>query len=182
MKVMSNEKEVLNFLDIFKVATTNTIHELFYPSLRYTQLRLKQLYDAKLIKRDRDNFTSQYYYYIKKPTQTRHCLLLTDFYRELNKLAEIEIFEKEFAINEVRPDALIGYKFKNQSYVAFVEVELSNNPDIEKYERLFRSGKYKESLNVFPLIFYITNKKIPDTKLKIIQVNEDVKNLREVLV
>lgn len=175
---MERDKKVIEFIQEYKVATTETIKELFYPSLRVAQNRLKLMYDNKILQRDRDYYTSQYYYYIKKPIQVRHCQLLTDFYRHLSKKAHIELFEKEFIIENVRPDALVAYRYTNRNYIAFVEIELSNTPNIEKYEKLYQSGQYKDYFPVFPLIYYVTDKKIPDTKLEIIRISEDMRDFR----
>src|SRR5699024_4780390 len=99
-------------------------------------------------------FTMQYHYYIKKPRQLRHNLLLTDFYRELNKIATINFFDKEFSIEHIRADGLVVYRYKNVNYIAFVEVQISNQPlDVKKYEKLYQSGLYKNKFNgVFPMI------------------------------
>jgi len=108
-------------------------------------------------------------------------LLLTDFYRELHKIATIKVFEKEFTISNIRPDALVGYRYKNTNYIAFVEIELSNKPNIKKYEKLKASGEYKKYLPVFPLIIFITYRSIPRTDLTVIKIDEDLKNIKEVL-
>ncbi len=177
MVVTERDRKVITFIDEFKVATTDTIHELFYPSLKIAQRRLRLLTENNLLKRDRDHFTAQYYYYTNKPRQLRHCLLLTDFYRELNKRVKIKLFRKEFPIEDIRPDGFVVYEVNGQNYIACVEIELSNIPDIGKYERLYKGESYKKYFNgVFPLIYYVTNKDIPGTTLKIIQVNEDISN------
>lgn len=184
MIITDRDKAVLDFLNKFKIATTSTIAELFYPSLRYAQDRLLKLYKAKFIKRSRNNFTQEYYYYIKqKPKQLRHHLLLTDFYREMHKIADIEIFEKEVYMEGVHPDGVIAYKYKNKGYIACIEIYISHNPlNLKKYEKFYYSNKYKKYFPVFPLIFVITDRKIPQTKLKVIQINENMSNLKEVLI
>ena len=73
---------------------------------------------------------------------------------------------------------MVIYTKDNKSYIAFIEVELSNSPDVGKYERLYRSGKYKSYFKgVFPMIYYITDKAIPKTNLKVIRIGEDMSNL-----
>lgn len=100
----------------------------------------------------------------------------------MNRLTDIELFEKEFTIDNVRPDGLIAYRYKGKSYIACIEVQIANIAlDVEKYKKLYRNKKYKKYFPVFPLVYAITNKKIPDTELKIIRVNEDMSNLREIL-
>lgn len=76
----------------------------------------------------------------------------------------------------------MGYTIKNVSYISFVEVELSNKPDIKKYERLFMSREYEGIFDgVFPLIIYITNKRIPDTFLEVVQIDEEIKNISKLI-
>ena len=183
MIVTERDRKVIDFINKFNTATTKTIQELFYPSLRVAQNRLKLMTDNKILKRDRDHFTSQFHYYTDtKPRQVYHNLLLADFYKELNKVAGIKVFRKEFEIGNLRSDGLVGYRLNNTNYIAFVEVELSNKPDVKKYEDLYRSNIYKKHFGgVFPLIIYVTNKDIPDTKLKVVQIKEDMKDLKFLL-
>ena len=182
MIVTDRDKLVLEFIEQFKIATTDTIQLLFYPSLRITQRRLKLLVDNKLLKRDRDTFTSQFYYYIKKPRQLKHSLLLTDFYRELHKISKIELFKNEFIIEDIRSDGFVAYEYKSKKEIAFIEVELSNKGlDLEKYERLYKSSKYKKYFPIFPNIIIISNKSIPKTKLKIIKIDESIQGLELIL-
>jgi hypothetical protein len=183
MVVTDRDRRAIDFITRMHCVSTKTIHELFYPSLRVAQNRLKLMTENRLIKRDRDHFTSQFYYYAEsKPKQVYHNLLLTEFYKELSKIATIEIFKKEYTIEDIRPDALVVYTIHGKSYIAFIEVELSNIPNIVKYERLYKSGNYKQYFNnIYPLIYYITDKNIPDTKLKVVKINEDMSNFKEVL-
>jgi len=181
MIVTNRDKRVIEFIDKMNCVSTKTIAELYYPSLRVAQNRLKLMAENKVLKRDRDHITNQYYYYIdKKPKQVNHNLLLTDFYKELSKFAETKVFEKEFSIGELRSDAFVGYRVNNKNYIAFIEVELSNIPDIKKYEELYESKVYKEYFKgVFPLVIFITNKNIPKSYLKIISVDENLDNLKK---
>lgn len=183
MIVTNRDRKVIDFINEMNCVSTRTIYELFYPSLRVTQNRLKLMADNKVVKRDRDNITNQYYYYMDiKPKQIHHNILLSNFYNELRKIAKIEAFKKEFTIADIRPDGLAVYTINKQSYIACIEVELSNKPDVEKYEKLYSSGKYKSYFGgVFPLIIFITDKMMPDTKLKVVSVNESIENLRGII-
>lgn len=181
--ITKRDIRAIEFIEKFKVATTDTIAELFYPNTKIAQRRLKIITDNKLLKREREHFTAQYYYYIRKSNQLKHSLLLTDFYRELNKIATIEHFDSEFIVGDLRSDGLVVYKINGTAYVAFVEVQISNTSiDIAKYEKLHKSAKYKNFFPVFPLIIAITNKNIPDTNLKVIQINEDIENIRGIII
>lgn len=182
MILTERDKNVLDFIGKFKIATTGTIQEIFYPSLFVAQRRLKKMYDHQLLNRDRSYVSSQYMYYINKPRQVRHSLILSNSYKELNKLVDIKYFEREFTLNNVRSDGFVAYRYNNKNYIACIEVQISNLPlDVKKYERLYYSNKYKELFPVFPLIIAITNKNIPETKLEIIQIKEDLSNLKEAL-
>lgn len=181
MIVTKNDKKVLNFIDQFKIATTSTIAELFYPSLRYGQYRLKLLYENKLLKRDRDPFTNQYFYYNKKPIQIRHSLLLTNFYREINKLAKIEYFENEFTHFEgIRPDGFVAVEFSNKKKeIYFIETEISNKPDIAKYEELYKSNQWKSVFPKFPKLIFVTDKTVGESKLfDVIKIGENLKDIK----
>lgn len=177
--ITSRDIQVVEFLDRFKIAKTSTIAALFYPSLLVAQKRLKVMYEDKQAKRARDNITSEYFYYINKPKQLRHSLLLTDFYREFNKVVEIVDFKNEVTIDKLRADGLVAYKKNGKGYIAFVEVQISNTPlDLKKYQVLLKSEEYKRYFPVFPKIIAVTNKNIPGSELDIIQIREDLSNIR----
>lgn len=179
--ITKRDRTVIEWLEKFGVAKTDTIAEIFYPNIKVARRRLKAIYDANLLKREREHFTSQYYYYTKKPQQLYHKILLTDFYKDLNKKVNIKLFENEYVCEDIRADGLVAYEINNETYIAFVEIQISNQPlDIAKYDRLYRSGKYKLHFktNNFPLVIAITNKNnIPKTNFKIIRINEDMSNL-----
>lgn len=183
--ITNRDYMVIEFLHKFKIASTNTISELFYPSLRVAQNRLLQMVKHKEIKRDRDNFTMEYCYYIKKPKQLKHSLLLTNFYRELHKSGcNILQFENEVTMGDLRSDGFVIFKHKEKTYLNFIEVQISNNKlDTEKYRTLLISGKYKDyGLPVFPRLIAITNKNVPSIdKYKLIKINEDMNNISDIL-
>jgi hypothetical protein len=104
--------------------------------------------------------------------------MVTDFLREFSKIVELQKCLIRFELNGVKPDALIGFKKDNRLHIAFVEVQISHTPpDILKYEKLYYSGAWKGKLPEFPMIIEVTNHKIPDTKLKVLKINEDLSNL-----
>lgn len=184
MIVTERDKEVLIFINKFKIATTDTINELFYPSLRVAQHRLKLLYENKLLKRDRDHFTSQYYYYTSKPKQLIHSLSLTNFYREINKFVEIKHFDNEFTYFEgIRPDGFLAAELPNgKKEIYFIEIERSNKPDVEKYEELFKVGEWKKVFPKFPKVIFVTDKQVSNSKyFDVIKINEDMRNIRGII-
>jgi hypothetical protein len=177
--ITKRDKLMLAYLQEYKCAHTSTLRE-FYPDLRTTQRRLKALYENHEVGRARDNINAEYIYYLIKPKQLRHSVLLTDFLREFSRIATIESCKPEVTIGNIRADALIGYKRKGVRHLAFVEVQISNAAlDIQKYEKLYYSKEWEKKIPLFPSIIVITDRKIPDTKLQVIRINEDLSNLKE---
>lgn len=178
--ITKRDKRVLEYLFDYKCARTSTI-AMFYPNIKIARNRLKILFDSHEIGRARDSINAEYIYYLNKPKQLRHAVLLTDFLREFSRIATIETCKTEVSIGNVRSDALIGYTRKGVRNIAFIEVQISNSAlDIQKYEKLYYSKEWeKKKFPQFPVIIAITDKKIPDTKLKVIRINEDLSNLKE---
>jgi hypothetical protein len=72
-------------------------------------------------------------------------LLLTDFYRELNKIAEIVYFNNEKTFEHVRPDAICGFVYNGINRLAFIETEKSfKGVDLNKYKKLKATEQYKK--------------------------------------
>jgi hypothetical protein len=175
--ITKRDRQVLNYLTEYKCAHTSTL-AMFYPSIQVARRRLKILCRSHEIKRARDNINKEYIYFISKPKQLRHSVLLTDFLREFSGVATIESCKTEVAIGNLRSDALIGYREHGKRYLAFVEVQISNSAlDVQKYEKLYYSKEWEKKLPQFPVIFAITDKKIPETTLKVIRINEDLSNI-----
>lgn len=153
---------MIEFIEEFRIANTSTICELFYPSLRVAQIRLKKMTELQELKRHRYYYTNEYIYYKKRNNQLRHDLILTNFYRELNRISKVIRFDKEFdKIKGIRPDGFTAYRIKNKNYIAFIEVELSKKGlDMDKYKKLYLSRKYKDFMPVFPLIIILCDHKI----------------------
>jgi len=159
--ITDRDYEVIEFLKSYKVASTDTIAELFYNGkLRTAQYRLKCLAEKKQIKRSREAVTNQYIYYTKKPAQLRHSLLITDFYRELNRYtSSVVFFAREPDVCGKRPDAVFGYKINGCECLGLLEVEISNKGfDRDKY----CNKKFLDFFPIAPKLFIVTNQ----TKIK----------------
>jgi hypothetical protein len=173
---MKTERDdlVISYLTEFKAATTTTLSELFYPSLRIAQRRLKALCEDKQIKRTREHINTDYIYYIKKPKQLKHRVLLTNFHREAKKIVDIAHFETGVKYGGIIPDGFIAYSSKGKNYIAFIEIQISNWPlNLKKYKMF----NYREYFPVMPLIIVISNKQMKG----VLQIKEDLSNIREVL-
>lgn len=166
--ITSRDLEVVDFLNEYKVASTSTIQELFFPSLLTCQKRLKILSDEKRIKRIRDNINNQYIYFTKNHKQLRHSLLVTDFYRELHKrTSEVLAFKIEPVLGDIRPDAVMGYKINGKGYLGLLEIEISNKGfKADKYNDFFDGG-FKKYFPSCPYIFVVTKQEIPARFIKI---------------
>src|SRR5699024_8275200 len=157
-KITERDLEVIEFLEKYKVATTTTLEEFIYPSKRVAQRRLKILYEKKYIKRNQDYIGEDYYYYLKKPKQLKHAILITEFYREFSKFFQIEHFKTEKKFNGIIPDGIIGY-YDNGQKIGFLEVEISNKGfNYNKYKRICSNMKKEMGMN--PKIFVVTKHKL----------------------
>jgi hypothetical protein len=122
-----------------------------------------------------------YIYYVRKPGNYIHDLLVTEFYRELHKRSKILNFVIEKEIGEIRPDAIFGFEIDGKQRLGLLEVEISHKGfDFEKYETFYRSGVYKEYFPVMPMV-YIVGRSIKVPKTSIVEytiINTDLTNLK----
>lgn len=171
--VTKRDAQVLQFITDLKVAKTSTLQEIFFPSYLMTARRLNILTRIGEIQRERDGWSSEYVYYINKqrPKQFRHALLLSDFYRELHKIAEIKKFKAEPNLGDIRPDAIIGFNLNGTNRLALVEIEISNKGfNYAKYDKF----DWKEFFPVEPEIIIVSDKKLSDTKFKTTVIKTDM--------
>lgn len=182
--ITERDMKVVEFIEKYKIATTTTL-SMFYPNINIAQRRLKVICEDGYLRRSRNNVNNEYMYYLKKPNQIRHDLLLTEFYYNFRNLEGIEIidFKKEVAIGNVRADGMVAYKHKDKNYLALLEMQLKyNTPDVDKYLKLHKNKEYKNHLPVFPQIVFVTNrsiKKIDD--FKVIKVKKDLSDIKKII-
>lgn len=176
----TRDRDIMDFLDEYKIASTSTIAELFFPSIEACYKRLQVLIKNKAVKRIRDSINNEYLYYHKKlPRQLKHSLLVTDFYRELHKKAEVFSFKIEPTLDNIRPDAMFAYRYKGKNYLGLLEVEISNKGfNYGKYESFYKNGIYKNHFPVMPNVFVVGDRvKIPNecrAKYNIIKINGEL--------
>lgn len=161
--VTERDKEIKKFLSNVGVCDTRTIHTLFFvgTTTRNCQKRLKQLCDIKFIKAYRENVISQNVYYSKsKPKNIAHKIVFSKLLAEL-KQQDIEVLKYRcpFKIGDVIADGLIVAKDRGKVKIYFVEVERTKKLNIDKYEALYYSRKWKEFFPVMPGILCITDRK-----------------------
>ena len=157
--------DIIEFLRYYKIASTATLQEMFFPSLRSCQNRLKWLTERGCIRRTRETINNQYAYYLRFPAQTRRALLVTDFYREMKKVCVVATFKIEPTLGNIRPDAVIGYSINGKGKLALLEVEISNKGfNHAKYA----SFDYATFFPVKPKIIVISDRVKPTEGLTVI--------------
>jgi len=171
--ITSRDFEVVEFIKDVKIASTSTISQLFFPSLRMAQNRLNVMCSANLLRRSRDTVSSEYVYYSSRPKQFRHSLLVSDFYRELSKISTVHGFRIEPTYDDIRPDAVFGYEIGSKKYLGLLEVEISNKGlDLFKYNKLYANDQFKKFFPTMPVIFVVSDlKELPDTPYKTVLVD-----------
>lgn len=171
--ITSRDFDVIEFVKEVKVASTSTIAQLFFPSIRTAEIRLNVICKANLLKRSRDSVSNEYAYYSTKPKQFRHSLLVSGFYRELAKISAVYGFRVEPMFDEMRPDAVFGYEIGCRKFLGLLEVEISNKGlNLYKYNKLYANERYKKFFPTMPVIFIVSNlKALPDTPYRTILVD-----------
>jgi len=180
----TRDKQILDFLDEYKIASTSTIATLFFPSRIAAYKRLQILSKSHLVKRMRDSVNNEYLYFKKMPKQLKHSLLVTDFYRELHKYTEVLNFKIEPLLGDIRPDAIFGYKHRGKTNIGLLEVEISNKGfNYAKYERFYNAELYKQFLPIMPIVFVVGNNiKLPmDSRVDYRVLKTDLLNIKGVL-
>lgn len=177
------DKEIIQFLKDFKVATTTTIAQIYFNcSLRPCQRRLKYLCEHGYIKSHQENVITEKIHYVKrKPVNLKHALILSCFIAEL-KINNIEIlkYKVPYKLDNVIADAFLALRINNKNSIYFVEVENTKKFDIGKYEKLYYGRAWKDIFPIFPNIIVISNKKIDkNKKLNIIDIKLDLSDLKD---
>jgi len=169
----SRDYEVIEFVKEFKVASTSTISQLFFPSLRTAQNRLNVICSTNCLKRSRKSVSNEYVYYSSRPKQFRHSLLVSEFYGELSKYAKVHNFKIEPVLDDIRPDAVFGFEINGRKYLGLLEVEISNKGlNLFKYNKLHANGNYKKFFPTMPIIFICSDlKAVPDTPYKTVLID-----------
>lgn len=177
------DKEIIQFLKDFKVATTTTISDLYFnSSIRPCQRRLKYLSEHGYIKSYQENVITEKVHYAKrKPTNLQHALILSEFISKL-KINNIEIlkYKVPYKLENIIADAFIAIRKDNRNYIYFVEVENTKQFNLSKYEQLYYNRSWKDIFPIFPGIIVITDKPIKiNNKFNIINISLNLNNIEE---
>lgn len=155
--ITKRDAQVIDFVERYKIARTSTL-VTFYPSYQVAARRLAAIVKTGELRRERDGWSAEYTYYIKRPKQYRHSLLVTDYYCYLAKRATIVKFVIEPQLSDIRPDAIIGYVQNGKNHLALLEVEISNKGfDCNKYKQF----DWQDHFPLRPELIVITDHKPP---------------------
>lgn len=160
----TRDLKLINFLEETNLfITAEQAAKWFYKSpsnnhksaLTVAQRRLATCHELNKLKRFRDHIDQSFIYYTgDKPRKIEHKIMMMNFIISMYQRYEILEIHSEFKDIEkaynLRPDLYIVFKFGNNVFATFVEVENTKNfTSGEKYAHLYtdkRQGKLKETL------------------------------------
>ena len=180
------DSKILEFLQIYKCATTSTLANIFFNgSKRPCSRRLKHLREHGFINSSQEFVCLEQIHYVgKKPTQLKHSTILTNFIAKLHQ-NNIDILKSkiEYKIQNVRSDLLLVCKIQDKSYIFFIEVCNTKKFDVKKYIKLKESNSWRNIFPIFPGIIAISDKPVEKHKdLNIITIDlqlNDFNKLKE---
>lgn len=179
------DKQIIEFLNDFKCATTTTISNMFFNgSLRPTQRRLKNLREHGYIRSYQVDILSENIHYIKKrPTQLQHSLILSSFISELKK-ADIEIlkYKVSYKLENIIADCFLAIRYKEKNHIYFVECENTKSFNISKYEELYFNRAWREVFPIFPSIIVISDRTVKKSNsFNVIDIKLDFRDIDNLL-
>ena len=172
MKMTDRDYKIIEFIKDFKIVSSSTIARLYFPSLATAERRLKKLVDHKKLFRTRDDVISEYIYYIKKPTNLKHCILIADVYSKLatNKNIQLIKYKREYEIKfrakTFRTDLMAVIKSNNKLIPILIEIDLTKSYK-DKYTEYINSKHYQQKFPMIPKIIVISNR-TPKSSINII--------------
>lgn len=169
IKITNRDIQIIEFIKEFKVASTTTIARLFFPSLTTAERRLKKLCEAKKLHRNRDDVISEYYYYIKQPTNLKHALVIADVYSQIKMKHHIIKYKREYEIkyrrNIIRVDLMMILKIDNRIVPLLIEIDLCKKYK-DKYSEYINSKYYQQMFAVKPEVLVISDR-TPESTIQI---------------
>jgi hypothetical protein len=181
MMLTRRDLDIINFLEEYRIASTTTLQSLYFPSLRSCQIRLRTLVNSGKVKRARLTMNHDYIYYVKKPGNYMHDLLVTEFYRCLSQRCKILNFVPEKSLGKIRPDAIFAVEYEGRQKLGLLEVEISHKGfDFEKYEEFYRTAAFKGFFPVMPTVYVICRStKLPkQSQVKYVTIKTDMSDFR----
>ena len=171
IKLNDRDMSIISFIKEFKAVSTSTLARLYFPSQATAERRLRKLVDHKKLYRTRDNILSEYIYYIKKPTNIKHCLKVAEVYSLIKTNDSIQIikYKREYTVKykskALIADIMFVIRKDNKLIPILVEVDLSKAYN-NKYTDYITTGYYKQLFPVVPKIIIISNR-TPKTSIEV---------------
>lgn len=160
---------ILQFIEQYGGITIKQASKLFFREAKYSddiaRKRLKKLAENEELKYDKDWVTNQRVYYTKKKPSS-HSLVLLNLYAEIiGAGADVIEFEKEYKIDNVcRPDGFIIFSYNGKGKMAFVEVDMQNKTNLEKYRKLYDTQLFQKEYGTFPEVIILCSNRNYDIK------------------
>lgn len=169
IKMTDRDFQIIEFIKEFKAVKASTIARLYFPSLATAERRLKKLCEIKKLHRNRDTIISEYYYYIKRPTNIKHSLVMADVYSLIKTRYPIIKYKREYEIKyrniTLRTDLMMVLKINNKPIPLLIEVDLTKAYK-DKYSDYISKNYYQQKFGVKPEVIVISDR-TPKSKIDI---------------
>jgi hypothetical protein len=167
----SRDYKIIDFIHEFKAVDSSQIARIFCSGQKQalrTANRLLGRYitnpEETEIYRQRISQTDKFIYYVGKPVQLWHKLLVSEFYTNTARTDQTFFgnfyFKREFSIFGLKSDGFIEINRFRKKFFFFLEIQLSHlPPDIRKYEKLIGQNlPWKDSTGriIFPRIVVVS--------------------------
>lgn len=161
IKLTSRDLDIIQFLKEFKIADTKTLQRLYFPSQSSCEKRLTKLADSRKIFRTRESTISIYNYYVSKPTNIKHSLLISDIYSRIATTEKLLKFKREYELkfkkDILRCDFMAVIQRGGKVVPVIIEIDLTKAYN-NKYTQYIKSGHYKMLFPIEPVIVVISNR------------------------
>lgn len=186
-----NYAKIMEFVQENQSITIDICKKLFY-NTKYgydsSRRALKSLVKNNYLKESMDFVTNKRVYYINKPLRSHNLLLLTLYACMVDLEAEEIQIRKEYTNQywKGRSDGLISYKYKGETKILLVEIDMQNKTKIQKYNALYNTGYFQNKVGTFPRLLIINRegekyKEINNKNIEVIYSNYSLDNLKQLL-
>ena len=170
IKLTDRDYKVISCIKEYKIAKTSTIERLFFNSKATCEKRLTKLVEIKKLYRYRENILSEYCYYVKRPTNIKHSLLISDIYSRLTTEYKVVKCKREYEIKyrnkSIRADLMAVIQLNNKLVPLLFEIDLSKSYD-NKYTEYISKYYYKQLFPIEPTIVVISNRTPKNAEISI---------------
>jgi hypothetical protein len=171
IKLTDRDYKVIAFIKEYKIAKTSTIKRLFFSTkANACEKRLAKLVEHKKLYRYRENILSEYCYYIKRPSNIKHSLLISDIYSRLITEYKVIKCKREYEIKyrnkSIRADLMAVVQLNNKLVPILFEIDLTKAYD-NKYTEYISKYYYKQLFPIEPTIVVISNRTPKNAEISI---------------